>query len=192
LVRLNRLVWLAAPITILYLNPLPSNIIFTMHSSPQFLVRSKPILPLPLHVPKQSSFQPKDVQFFASQRYHPDPQFSSVPLDMTSCTQDQMRYFLQNWPESINSHHQYDYGPLSAAPPAPPVSSAHQPGLSFQEHTSLHDYGRTMFDGAPKQSIRKRTAQACEKCRNRKTKVCILVASFCPPVAHLIRIVVLR
>jgi hypothetical protein len=136
-----------------------------MHSH-QFIVRSKPILPL--HIP--TSFA-QDMHYTA---YNPDLYPAAVSNDLTSSplllnpSDDQMHMLLQDFAENGSPHRQFLHGTLSAAQSAP---SIFLPDMSYTEPTNFQHTNEAMFGSFAKQHVRKRTAQACEKCRARKTKV---------------------
>jgi hypothetical protein len=132
----------------------------------QFTVRSKPILPVDL------SLRLKEMQPLASySHYHPafhgppSPGSHSLIPGGPLQSQNQMPG-MPTWQDMGNSTS--GYHPVSSMTPRPP-SSVYHPG---PPNSASSGRSELACDGILRQGPRKRTAHACEKCRDRKTKVC--------------------
>ena len=144
-----------------------------MPSAPT-LVRSKPIQPLHLHIPMQPKYPIGDMEYYGPQGYRPEPYPPSALHDIPSgaslpTTHGHIQHF-QTWPRNIDVR---GYRELSASPSASQALDTYPATMTSPEPADLQNDSRAIYEALVRQPIRKRTAQACEKCRNRKTKVCI-------------------
>jgi hypothetical protein len=141
-------------------------------SSASTLVHSKPIQPLHLHIPKQPSYAIGGMEYYGPQGYRPEPYPPSALHDIPSGASSHLaqghQHHFRTWPRNIDVR-----GYRSTSLLASPALDGHPPAMSSPEPYGLQDDSRSIYEGLIRQPIRKRTAQACEKCRNRKTKACI-------------------
>lgn len=107
-------------------------------------------------------------QFAHNSGYHTVPQFVAAPYDMTHYTNPQHRASIAYSSNSSSSSPYHSASPVSSTPNSAESSwSMMPPYIALPGSAPNSFYYRT----PAVQHTRQRTNQACEKCRDRKTKV---------------------
>ena len=138
---------------------------------PPFTVHSKPILPFDLSVRHLPFEEMQSLPSSQTHHHHPElyrppsPGSLNIVPGTSLNSQHHTHGYDTTWQDDSNPGSGY-YPVSSATQPAP--ISTHQP---CQPHIAKSSPSNPARDSILRQGPRQRTAHACEKCRDRKTKV---------------------